>query len=169
MSAEPISIDGLVHLEAVIERGRPSFNDVTAALLAIREQQLYRERGFEHFDDYCEQYCGLHQLVEAGETVLDLIEPEPVFIGAGLTPAEREVQEANLHLTDCLFLLRFLPAVTQQFIADDIADTERLITAIRSNLRVLGCSCTAPPSPNGFDEVWFAGLEPGGTDRGGRP
>jgi hypothetical protein len=43
----------LVELEAVIARGLDTFVEVGIALAEIRERQLYREQGFDRFEDYC--------------------------------------------------------------------------------------------------------------------
>ena len=45
--------DRLATLEEVIERGRTSFIEVGRALLEIKEDERYRERGFATFEEYC--------------------------------------------------------------------------------------------------------------------
>ncbi len=45
----------LAHYESVIERGLQTFVDVGNALLAIRDNLLYRNRGYKSFDDYCRE------------------------------------------------------------------------------------------------------------------
>jgi hypothetical protein len=48
----------LQELEVVIARGAQAFVEVGIALLEIRESRLYRERGFERFEDYCQTRWG---------------------------------------------------------------------------------------------------------------
>lgn len=43
----------LAELEECIERGLQTFVEVGRALLEIRDRRLYRERGFQTFEDYC--------------------------------------------------------------------------------------------------------------------
>jgi hypothetical protein len=45
----------LEELEAVIEAGLRTFLEVGRAVLEIRERRLYREQGFDTFEDYCRQ------------------------------------------------------------------------------------------------------------------
>jgi hypothetical protein len=67
----------LAELETVIERGLGTFVEVGLALLEIREARLYREQGYERFEDYCQQrwsftYRRSHQLIEAASVVASL-------------------------------------------------------------------------------------------------
>ena len=55
-------------LEAVIERGLGSFLAVGQALLEIREGGRYRERGFDTFEAYCEDWLEIR--TDAGLPVL---------------------------------------------------------------------------------------------------
>jgi hypothetical protein len=50
--------DRLTLLEATIERGLSTFIEVGNALVEIRDDRLYRERGFHTFEDYCRQRWG---------------------------------------------------------------------------------------------------------------
>lgn len=52
---------GLAALETVIEQGIRTFMDVGAALLAIRDGRLYRDRGHMTFEDYCQKRWGWHE------------------------------------------------------------------------------------------------------------
>lgn len=70
--------ESLERLEAVIERGLTTFTEVGAALLAIRDARLYRQRGYERFEDYCQERWGFsriraHQLIEASEVVAGVL------------------------------------------------------------------------------------------------
>jgi len=44
--------------ERVIKRGLATFVEVGEALMAIRDQRLYREKGYSRFEDYCQQEWG---------------------------------------------------------------------------------------------------------------
>jgi len=48
----------LADCEAVIRRGLNSFIEVGEALMEIRDNRLYREKGFGRFEDYCQQEWG---------------------------------------------------------------------------------------------------------------
>jgi hypothetical protein len=75
----------LTEHEAVIERGLHTFTEVGNALLAIREQRLYRGE-YDTFEQYAERRWGLarnraYQLIEAATVVskiLDTGQPAPV-------------------------------------------------------------------------------------------
>lgn len=61
----------------MIERGLNTFTEVGNALLAIRDQRLYRA-GHGTFEDYCQQRWGFsriraHQLIEAAGTALTIV------------------------------------------------------------------------------------------------
>lgn len=80
--------------EATIERGLGTFVEVGQALLAIREDRLYRD-GYETFEAYCGQRWGFtssraRQLVGAAETVT-------AVTSAGGSPptTEREARALN--------------------------------------------------------------------------
>lgn len=45
-------------LEAVIERGLKTFVEVGQALMRIRDERLYRQRGYSDFDTYCRERWG---------------------------------------------------------------------------------------------------------------
>ncbi len=49
----------LVDLERVIARGMSQFVAVGNALLTIRDEHLYRERGFSTFEGYCRERWSL--------------------------------------------------------------------------------------------------------------
>lgn len=51
----PESVKTLAECEAVIKRGLATFVEVGEALMAIRDNDLYREKGYERFEDYCRQ------------------------------------------------------------------------------------------------------------------
>jgi len=51
----------LADCEAVIRRGLNSFIEVGEALMEIRDNRLYREKGFGRFEDYCQQEWGFSQ------------------------------------------------------------------------------------------------------------
>jgi hypothetical protein len=72
-------------------------------------------------------------LPPAPDRILDVRE-------AAFPPPEVFVQEVNRRLSACLLMVRFLPADTRQQIAEEIADTERIVEAIKANLRVLSSS-----------------------------
>lgn len=60
----------LARHERVIERGLRDFAGVGRALLAIRDERLYREAGYETFEAYCQERWGIerrraYQLMEA--------------------------------------------------------------------------------------------------------
>jgi hypothetical protein len=71
-----LSADELTHLaecEIVIERGMGIFIDVGAALMAVRNERLYRVE-FGTFDEYCERRWSLtrqraYQMIDAAEVV----------------------------------------------------------------------------------------------------
>lgn len=45
----------LAELETVIENGLQTFAEVGDALFTIRDQRLYREQGFDTFEEYCQK------------------------------------------------------------------------------------------------------------------
>lgn len=47
------------HLETIIERGLKAFYEVGKALSEIRDDKLYKEKGYSDFRKYCEQRWGL--------------------------------------------------------------------------------------------------------------
>lgn len=60
----------LGELERRIERGLQTFVEVGTALLEIRDRRLYREAGYERFEDYCRERWGFsrprtYQLIDA--------------------------------------------------------------------------------------------------------
>jgi hypothetical protein len=60
--------------EDVIERGRQTFIEVGNALMTIREQRLYREQGYETFEEYSQTRWGwtarhANRLMDAAEVV----------------------------------------------------------------------------------------------------
>lgn len=62
----------LAELEAVIEKHKLAFIEVGQALLEIRERKLYRDQGFQTFQEYCEQRWDFgrkrgYQLAEAAK------------------------------------------------------------------------------------------------------
>jgi phage N-6-adenine-methyltransferase len=77
--AQPLLADEVALLsahEAQIERGLQTFYEVGAALLAIRDQRLYRE-GYSTFEAYCRDRWGMskprvYQMIEAAGIVDDL-------------------------------------------------------------------------------------------------
>lgn len=63
--------------EAVIRRGLNSFIEVGEALMEIRDNRLYREKGFSRFEDYCQQewkwtHRHANRLIESAEVVHSL-------------------------------------------------------------------------------------------------
>lgn len=54
----PVEASALAQHEATVERGLASFLDVGRALLAIRDDRLYRV-AFTTFEDYCQQRWGI--------------------------------------------------------------------------------------------------------------
>lgn len=75
-------------LEDTIQRGMASFIEVGNALLEIRESRLYRERGFDRFEDYCQQQFGLSRphayRMIGGAQVAEIVSP----IGDTLTESQ---------------------------------------------------------------------------------
>jgi hypothetical protein len=66
----------LAQLEAVIERGLQTFEEVGAALLAIRDQRLYRAE-YGTFEEYCRERWNIHrsrayQLMDAAQIAENL-------------------------------------------------------------------------------------------------
>lgn len=67
----------LLDLEARIERGLATFIEVGSALLEIRDRRLYRERGFDRFEDYCRERWGFnrahaYRLIESAHVAVAL-------------------------------------------------------------------------------------------------
>jgi len=65
-------------LEAVIERGLKAFYEVGKALTEIRDDQLYKEKGYSNFRKYCEQRWGLkkshaYRAIKAAEVFDNLV------------------------------------------------------------------------------------------------
>lgn len=81
MSLVPAEPDQLAlftfeELEAVIERGIKTFVEVGLALLRIRDERLYRQKGYADFDSYCRRRWGwtyqrAHQMMQ-GARVAEL-------------------------------------------------------------------------------------------------
>lgn len=68
----------LQELEAVIERGKHAFLEVGRALLVIRDERRYKERGFRNFDDYCHEHWGFsrtnaNRLIEAAAVAEEVV------------------------------------------------------------------------------------------------
>src|SRR5690606_9647437 len=67
-----LSSETLEQLEARIERGMNTFVEVGLSLLEIRNRRLYREQGYDKFEDYCRERWGFassraRQLIMAAE------------------------------------------------------------------------------------------------------
>jgi hypothetical protein len=76
-----VTTSKLAELEDIIQRGKQSFVEVSNALAQIMEEQLYREKGFGSFAEYCETVWGFkktyaYQHVQSAEVVKGL--PAPV-------------------------------------------------------------------------------------------
>jgi hypothetical protein len=74
----PAESRALIEHEAVIERGLTTFTEVGNALLAIREQRLYRAE-HDTFEGYCRERWGFNdrrasQLIAAAATVSTIVE-----------------------------------------------------------------------------------------------
>lgn len=83
----------LQEYEAVIERGLQTFVDVGSALLAIRDERLYKQT-HTNFDDYCRERWGMNrgradQLIGAAKVVSNLTK---ILV----SPPERESHAAPL-------------------------------------------------------------------------
>jgi hypothetical protein len=84
VSATSAAITGttrLCALELIIQRGKQTFFEVGNALAEIMEAQLYREKGFGSFAEYCETVWGFkksyaYQLVQSSALLKEL--PAPV-------------------------------------------------------------------------------------------
>jgi hypothetical protein len=68
----------LSELETIIERGIKTFVEVGRALLEIRERRLYREQGYERFEDYCRERWKMSQphaqrMIDASKVAENLI------------------------------------------------------------------------------------------------
>lgn len=69
-----VASETLAQLEARIERGLQTFVEVGTALLEIRDRRLYREQGYDRFEDYCRERLGFkrahaYRLMESAEVV----------------------------------------------------------------------------------------------------
>ena len=100
----------LQELETVIERGLATFVEVGQALREIRDSRLYRDRGYDRFEDYCDQRWRprlsrdyAYKLIEAAATVEamstivytdDIKPPEKESHVRPLAPIAREDPEA---------------------------------------------------------------------------
>ena len=90
-----VNTSKLAELEDIIQRGKQTFFEVGNALAQIMEEQLYKEKGFGSFAEYCEQVWGFkktyaYQLVKSAELVKEL--PAPVSaVAEKLNP--RQVRE----------------------------------------------------------------------------
>lgn len=81
-----LAVTRLEKLEERIERGLKTFVEVGEALLEIRDSRLYRERGYDRFEDYCRERWGFvasraRQLISAAEvaqSVTTVTLPPPV-------------------------------------------------------------------------------------------
>lgn len=83
----------LAQYEETIQRGIGTFVEVGQALLAIRDQRLYRAE-FGTFEDYCRERWGFsdrhaRRLIDASSTIIN-IESGPT--GSGLPVTEREIR-----------------------------------------------------------------------------
>lgn len=72
-----VTASKLAELEAIIQRGKQTFFEVGNALAQIMEEQLYKEKGFGSFAEYCETVWGFkktyaYQLVQSAELVKEL-------------------------------------------------------------------------------------------------
>ena len=70
----------LAELEKIIHRGRETFCEVGNALAQIMDDQLYREKGFGSFGEYCEEVWGFkktyaYQLVQSATVLKELSGP----------------------------------------------------------------------------------------------
>jgi hypothetical protein len=71
-----IELNKLDELEAVIERGIKTFNQVGSILMAIRDERLYRTE-YGTFEDYCRERWGMskayaHRMIASSEVVSNL-------------------------------------------------------------------------------------------------
>jgi len=85
----------LADCEAVIRRGLNSFIEVGEALMEIRDNRLYREKGFGRFEDYCQQEWGFsqsrtYQMMDAAK-VTGLLESSTIV--EQLPSTERQARE----------------------------------------------------------------------------
>lgn len=85
----------LEECEAVIRRGLNSFIEVGEALMEIRDNRLYREKGFSQFEDYCQQEWGFsqsrtYQMMDAAK-VTGLLESSTIV--EQLPATERQARE----------------------------------------------------------------------------
>jgi hypothetical protein len=91
-TSNTITTSKLAELEDIIQRGKQTFFEVGNALAQIMEEQLYREKGFGSFSEYCETVWGFkktyaYQLVQSAELVKEL--PAPVSaIAEKLNPGQ---------------------------------------------------------------------------------
>jgi hypothetical protein len=76
-SLSPAEVKTLAHYEEIVEQGREVFIQVGQALLAIRDQRLYRE-SYSTFEDYLRQRWDLsrsyaHRMIDAAVVVQNLL------------------------------------------------------------------------------------------------
>lgn len=79
VQVKPAPLTNLAAMESVIERGLTAFVEVGQALRAIRDQQLYRDRGYGTFEAYCREQWGMerrhpYRLIDAAR-VTDILCP----------------------------------------------------------------------------------------------
>lgn len=92
MNDSIVTTSKLAELEEIIQRGKQTFFEVGNALAQIMEEQLYREKGFGSFSEYCETVWGFkktyaYQLVQSAAVVKEL--PAPVSaIAEKLNPGQ---------------------------------------------------------------------------------
>jgi hypothetical protein len=130
----------LVRYETVIERGLQTFYDVGEALLAIRDQRLYRAT-FATFEAYCRERWGMaasraRQLISAAEVVRDVGSVTTVTLLneaqarplAAVPPAERADvwQEAVATAPNGKMTAAHVADVVQRHIAPPALDDEPL-------------------------------------------
>lgn len=93
----------LRELEAIVERGKHVFLEVGRALLVIREERCFKERGFKTFEDYCQEHWGFsrsyaHRLIDAAEVVETLPignAPASESVARELTPLKAEPEKVR--------------------------------------------------------------------------
>lgn len=88
-------------LESVIERGRQTFIEVGIALMEIRDGRLYREDGYETFEEYSRERWGWNlrrteQLMQAAEVVASLASGE----AQNFAPPKNDAQVRELVRVD---------------------------------------------------------------------
>lgn len=93
MAKEILASKELKRHEATIERGKSAFVEVGRALMAIRDQRLYRE-SFKTFEDYCRARWGWSRQNASN------------YIGAAQVAGEMSNQFDNLEFTQAIELAR---------------------------------------------------------------